>query len=61
LYDGIFTRVVRLLVITVGLVANILDPLVWVLAVAANATVLHRLYAVWARFRELEKSEGAPD
>jgi CDP-diacylglycerol--glycerol-3-phosphate 3-phosphatidyltransferase len=57
LYDGLFTRVVRLLFLTFGLVAAGLDVVVWVLAVATNATVLHRLYAVWARFQEIERQD----
>ena len=54
IYDGIFTRVVRILVLTVGLVANVLTPVLWVLAVMTIATTFHRLYAVWLKFKELD-------
>jgi CDP-diacylglycerol--glycerol-3-phosphate 3-phosphatidyltransferase len=49
LYDGIFTRVVRLLFLTVGLVFEVLNPILWVLAVATLATVAHRLFATWRK------------
>src|SRR5262249_38062937 len=46
IYDGIFTRVVRIIVLTVGLVANILTPVLWLLAVMTIFTTFHRLYVV---------------
>jgi phosphatidylglycerophosphate synthase len=58
IYDGIFTRVVRLVLLTFGLVADMLGVVLWVLAVATILTTFHRLYAVWQKFREIEKAEG---
>jgi phosphatidylglycerophosphate synthase len=63
IYDGIFTRVVRILILTFGLVltglgADILSAVLWLLAVATVLTTFHRLYAVWLRFREMEKAGG---
>jgi CDP-diacylglycerol--glycerol-3-phosphate 3-phosphatidyltransferase len=55
LYDGIFTRVVRILFLTLGLVANVLSGVLWLLAVATVLTTLHRLYAVWQRFQEIAR------
>ena len=52
LYDGIFTRVVRLIFLTVGLVLNILTPVLWILAVATVLTAFHRLYATWTKLRD---------
>lgn len=49
LYDGIFTRVVRLLFLTAGLLLNILHPILWLLAVATVLTAFHRLYATWLK------------
>ncbi len=49
LYDGIFTRVVRLIFLTVGLVLDILHPILWILAVATVLTAFHRLYATWQK------------
>jgi CDP-diacylglycerol--glycerol-3-phosphate 3-phosphatidyltransferase len=64
LYDGIFTRVTRIVLITIGLVAASwldlfwLNLVVWVLAAGSIATAFHRIYAVWAKFRELDRAEG---
>ncbi len=58
LYDGIFTRVVRLLVLTLGLVANVLSGVLWFLAVVTLLTTFHRLYAVWQKFQDQAKAEG---
>jgi phosphatidylglycerophosphate synthase len=52
LYDGIFTRVVRLLFLTVGLVFDILHPILWILAVATVLTAFHRLFATWLKLRD---------
>jgi CDP-diacylglycerol--glycerol-3-phosphate 3-phosphatidyltransferase len=49
LYDGIFTRVVRLLFLTAGLFFDILHPILWILAVATVLTAFHRLYATWTK------------
>lgn len=49
LYDGIFTRVVRLLFLTVGLILDILHPILWILAVATIATAFHRLFVTWRK------------
>jgi len=49
LYDGIFTRVVRLLFLTAGLLFDILHPILWILAVATVLTAFHRLYATWTK------------
>jgi hypothetical protein len=49
LYDGIFTRVVRLLFLTAGLIFDILHPVLWVLAVATVLTAFHRLFATWQK------------
>jgi archaetidylinositol phosphate synthase len=51
LYDGIFTRVVRLLFLTAGLLFDILHPVLWILAVATVFTAFHRLYATWTKLR----------
>jgi CDP-diacylglycerol--glycerol-3-phosphate 3-phosphatidyltransferase len=59
LYDGIFTRVVRILFLTGGLVLNLLHPVLWVLAVATTATVFHRLFATWQRLRDETPGGGS--
>lgn len=52
LYDGIFTRVVRLIFLTVGLMLDVLHPVLWILAVATVLTAFHRLYATWDKLRD---------
>jgi CDP-diacylglycerol--glycerol-3-phosphate 3-phosphatidyltransferase len=52
LYDGLFTRVVRLLFLTAGLVLDILNPVLWILAVATVLTAFHRLYVTWTKLRD---------
>jgi CDP-diacylglycerol--glycerol-3-phosphate 3-phosphatidyltransferase len=53
LYDGIFTRVVRILLLTAGLVLGgvsdlrWLDGVLWLLAAGTLVTTFHRLFAVW--------------
>jgi CDP-diacylglycerol--glycerol-3-phosphate 3-phosphatidyltransferase len=64
LYDGIFTRVVRLILLTAGLVigdlfsGDVLKGILWLLAVATILTTFHRLFAVWQRLREIEGKGG---
>jgi archaetidylinositol phosphate synthase len=52
LYDGLFTRVVRILILTAGLVLGGLTVVLWVLAVMTLVTTFHRLFAVWQKLRE---------
>ena len=52
LYDGLFTRVVRLVLLTAGLVLGGLQVVLWVLAVMTLVTAFHRLFAVWQKLRD---------
>lgn len=54
LYDGLFTRGVRIIVLTAGLVLGGLSVVLWVLAVMTLVTTFHRLFVVWQRLREAE-------
>ena len=58
LYDGLFTRVVRILLLTLGLVAGLLTPVLWLLAVMTIATTFHRLFIVWLKLRVQPTSGG---
>ena len=58
IYDGIFTRVVRIIILAAGLIIGGLTVILWVLAVMTIATTFHRLYAVWQRLREEPRSSG---
>jgi CDP-diacylglycerol--glycerol-3-phosphate 3-phosphatidyltransferase len=57
LYDGLFTRVVRIILLTVGLVVGGLTVILWVLAVMTNFTALHRLFVVWQRLRPSKEEQ----
>jgi CDP-diacylglycerol--glycerol-3-phosphate 3-phosphatidyltransferase len=55
--EGIFTRLERVLLIGVGLIAahferDVLTVVLWLLAVLASATALQRLALVWWKSRE---------
>jgi len=58
LYDGLFTRVVRLLFLTAGLVLNVLSVVLWLLAVMTLLTVAQRLFVVWLRLRDVESGDA---
>jgi CDP-diacylglycerol--glycerol-3-phosphate 3-phosphatidyltransferase len=49
LFDGIFTRAVRIIVLVAGLVLGGLTVVLWVLAVMTAVTTLQRLYVTWRR------------
>jgi CDP-diacylglycerol--glycerol-3-phosphate 3-phosphatidyltransferase len=55
LREGLFTRAERVLLLGGGLIISQVRIALWILAVAANATAVQRLYVAWARFRD----EGA--
>jgi len=50
-YVGLFTRLVRLVVLAIGLLAGQLRITLWVLAVGVQASALHRLLGVCAEAR----------
>jgi CDP-diacylglycerol--glycerol-3-phosphate 3-phosphatidyltransferase len=57
MYDGIFTRSVRIVVLAAGLFLGLMRPVLWVLAVMTLLTTLHRLYVAWDRLRD-SRPEG---
>lgn len=54
IYDGIFTRVVRILILTAGLLTGELRIVLWVLAIMTTVTAFHRLYAVYQKLRPID-------
>ena len=57
--EGIFTRLERVLLLGVGLIAahfeeDVLTLILWVLAVMASATAFQRLALVWWKSRKAE-------
>ena len=57
IYDGIFTRVVRILILVAGLLTGELEIVLWVLAVMTTATAFHRLYAVYQKLAPIDRGE----
>jgi phosphatidylglycerophosphate synthase len=57
LYDGLFTRAVRVIVLAAGLVVGEVVIVLWVLAVMTVLTTLQRLVVTYRRLRE--DGEGA--
>jgi phosphatidylglycerophosphate synthase len=55
LRDGLFGRAERVLLLGIGLIVDQVTIALWVLAVAAGATVLQRLVLVWMR---ADRGEG---
>jgi CDP-diacylglycerol--glycerol-3-phosphate 3-phosphatidyltransferase len=55
LREGLFTRPERVIVLGVGLIFSIVRIALWVLAVAANLTVLQRLWVVRGKAVALER------
>lgn len=56
IYDGIFTRVVRILILTAGLLVGELRIILWVLAIMTTFTAFHRLYAVYQKLRPIDEA-----
>ena len=52
MYDGIFSRVTRILVLSAGLVLGGLTVVLWVLAVMTLVTVAHRLFIAYQRLKD---------
>jgi CDP-diacylglycerol--glycerol-3-phosphate 3-phosphatidyltransferase len=57
LYDGIFTRGVRIVLLTAALLVGLLAPVLWLLAVMTLFTTAQRLFVSWQRLSELERKE----
>ena len=56
---GWFARPERVVITAVGLLVNQMTIVLWVLALATNATALQRIHAVWGQYRtELRQGEG---
>jgi CDP-diacylglycerol--glycerol-3-phosphate 3-phosphatidyltransferase len=58
LYDGLFTRAVRVIVLAAGLVIGEVTAVLWLLAVMTVFTTLQRLYVTRQKLREA--GDGAP-
>ena len=56
MYDGIFSRVTRIIVLAAGLVFGGLTLVLWVLAVMTLVTVAHRLFIAYQRLKDAPTS-----
>ncbi len=57
---GWFARPERVVITAVGLLINQMTIVLWILALATNATALQRVHAVWAQYRlQLRGDDGA--
>jgi CDP-diacylglycerol--glycerol-3-phosphate 3-phosphatidyltransferase len=55
---GFMERPERLVLLILGALFNVMAPVLWVIAVLSNITVIHRIYYTWQKTRGLE-SGGA--
>ncbi len=58
LYDGLFTRAVRVIVLATGLLVGEVLIVLWVLAVMTVLTTLQRLFVTYQRLREADAGGG---
>ncbi|HWC29913.1 MAG TPA: CDP-alcohol phosphatidyltransferase family protein [Dehalococcoidia bacterium] len=59
MYDGLFTRGVRVIVLAAGLITGEIVYVLWLLAVMTVVTTLQRLYIAWQRLSRPDAG-GAP-
>ncbi len=55
LYDGLFTRAVRIIVLAAGLIVGEVVIVLWILAVMTALTTLQRLFVTYQRLREADQ------
>ncbi len=60
MYDGLFTRGVRIIVLAAGLVSGQILYVLWLLAVMTVVTTLQRLYVAYQRLSQSDAGGGAP-
>ena len=56
---GFLERPERIVLIIIGALANRMAPVLWVLAVLSNITVIHRIIHTWTGTREIDRAEKA--
>jgi CDP-diacylglycerol--glycerol-3-phosphate 3-phosphatidyltransferase len=60
---GFLERPERIVLLLIGTFFNRMAPVLWVIAVLANITVIHRIYFTWQETRRLEEAQlrAAPE
>jgi CDP-diacylglycerol--glycerol-3-phosphate 3-phosphatidyltransferase len=48
---GLMERAERIILLSLGALLNLMEPILWVLAILTHFTVLHRIYYVWKKLR----------
>jgi CDP-diacylglycerol--glycerol-3-phosphate 3-phosphatidyltransferase len=55
---GLMERAERIILLSVGILFQWIQPILWILAILTHFTVLHRIYYVWKRLRSPLESEN---
>src|SRR5204862_4030528 len=54
---GFLERPERVVLLIIGLLADRMAPVLWVLAVLSNVTVIHRMIYTWRETKQLEEAK----
>jgi CDP-diacylglycerol--glycerol-3-phosphate 3-phosphatidyltransferase len=54
---GFLERPERIVLIIIGALFDRMAPVLWVLAILSNITVIHRMYYTWQQTRFLEEAQ----
>jgi CDP-diacylglycerol--glycerol-3-phosphate 3-phosphatidyltransferase len=57
---GFLERPERIVLIIIGALADRMAPVLWVIAVLSNVTVIHRMIYTWEQARQLERAQLVP-
>ena len=57
---GFLERPERIVLIIIGALLDRMAPVLWVIAVMANVTVIHRMFYTWEQSRQLERAQLEP-
>ncbi len=52
---GVMERAERMILLSIGALFHLMEPVLWILALLTHATVLHRIYYVWKKLQPPEK------
>ena len=58
---GFMERPERIVLLIIGALFNRMAPVLWVIAVLGNLTVIHRMIYTWQQTRRIERAEQAPE
>jgi len=55
---GFMERAERMILLSIGALFHIMEPVLWVLAVLTHFTVIHRIYYVWKKLQTQDQKEN---